>query len=266
MPGGNCAIAACAHFSSCHRLHRRDCRDCGSLPRLVRIGVLNDQSGLYADWRTGFGRSRPHDLAVRCSASRSRPCSPITRINPMSARLSRGNGSISARSIWRSVSTTPPALAVEQLAAERNKIAIAGAVGSMAFTGKSRTANEASWIYDSYALTTSLAKANRRRRTRHLVLHHGRLCVGHSLEADARRRRAGRRRQGARERAITPLIRRISARTRCRRRRRAEGHRLRQWRRRHGQRHQQATGSGSTKNETTVALPAIISDVHSMEL
>ena len=49
------------------------------------------------------------------------------------------------------------ALAVEQLAAERNRIAIAGAVGSMAFTGKACTPTEASWMYDSYALTTSLA-------------------------------------------------------------------------------------------------------------
>src|SRR5262249_57829704 len=51
------------------------------------------------------------------------------------------------------------ALAVEQLAAADNRIAIAGAVGSTAFTGKSCTRNEASWVYDSYALTTNLAKS-----------------------------------------------------------------------------------------------------------
>jgi branched-chain amino acid transport system substrate-binding protein len=77
------------------------------------------------------------------------------------------------------------ALAVEQLAAERNRIAIAGAVGSTAFTGKACTPNEASWIYDSYALTTSLAKA---------IVAEGRdtwffitvdYTFGHSLEADA---------------------------------------------------------------------------------
>ena len=77
------------------------------------------------------------------------------------------------------------ALAVEQLAAERNRIAIAGAVGSTAFTGKACTATEASWIYDSYALTTSLARS---------VVAEGRdtwffltvdYAFGHSLEADA---------------------------------------------------------------------------------
>jgi branched-chain amino acid transport system substrate-binding protein len=77
------------------------------------------------------------------------------------------------------------ALAVEQLAAEHNRIAIAGAVGSTAFTGKSCTPTEASWIYDSYALTTSLARS---------VVAEGRdswffltvdYAFGHSLEADA---------------------------------------------------------------------------------
>jgi branched-chain amino acid transport system substrate-binding protein len=51
------------------------------------------------------------------------------------------------------------ALAVEQLAAEHNRIAIAGAVGSTAFAGKACTPTEASWIYDSYALTTGLARS-----------------------------------------------------------------------------------------------------------
>jgi branched-chain amino acid transport system substrate-binding protein len=77
------------------------------------------------------------------------------------------------------------ALAVEQLAAEYNRIAIAGAVGSTAFTGKNCTANEASWVYDSYALTTSLAKS---------IVAEGRdtwffitvdYAFGHSMEADA---------------------------------------------------------------------------------
>src|ERR1700683_5323617 len=77
------------------------------------------------------------------------------------------------------------AAAVEQLAAERNRIAIAGAVGSTAFTGKACTPTEASWLYDSYALTTSLARS---------VVAEGRdtwffvtvdYAFGHSLEADA---------------------------------------------------------------------------------
>ena len=68
---------------------------------------------------------------------------------------------------------------------ERDRIAIAGAVGSTAFTGKACTPTEASWIYDSYALTTSLARS---------VVAEGRdtwffltvdYAFGHSLESDA---------------------------------------------------------------------------------
>jgi branched-chain amino acid transport system substrate-binding protein len=77
------------------------------------------------------------------------------------------------------------ALGVEQLAAQYNKIAIAGAVGSTAFTGKNCTPNEASWIYDSYALTTSLARsavAEGRDTWFFITVDY---AFGHSLEADA---------------------------------------------------------------------------------
>jgi branched-chain amino acid transport system substrate-binding protein len=77
------------------------------------------------------------------------------------------------------------ALAVEQLAADKNRIAIAGAVGSTAFTGKSCTPTEASWIYDSYALTTSLARslvAEGRDSWFFITVDY---AFGHSLEADA---------------------------------------------------------------------------------
>jgi branched-chain amino acid transport system substrate-binding protein len=58
-------------------------------------------------------------------------------------------------------------------------------VGSTAFTGKNCTPNEASWIYDSYALTTSLAKsavAEGRDTWFFITVDY---AFGHSLEADA---------------------------------------------------------------------------------
>src|SRR6202043_1661809 len=77
------------------------------------------------------------------------------------------------------------ALAVEQLAFERNRIAIAGAVGSTAFTGKNCTPNEASWIYDSYGLTTSRAKAPVPEARDPWFFVTVDYTFGHSLEADA---------------------------------------------------------------------------------
>jgi branched-chain amino acid transport system substrate-binding protein len=79
------------------------------------------------------------------------------------------------------------ALAVEQIAAQKNRIAIAGAVGSTAFTGKNCTPTEASWLYDSYALTTTLARSvvGRGQDTWFFITVD--YAFGHSLEADAAR-------------------------------------------------------------------------------
>jgi branched-chain amino acid transport system substrate-binding protein len=51
------------------------------------------------------------------------------------------------------------ALAVEQVALQKDRIAIAAAVATTAFTGKNCTPNEASWLHDSYALTNTLARS-----------------------------------------------------------------------------------------------------------
>ena len=124
--------------------------------------------------------------AVRCSASRSRSTvADHQNKADIGAAIARRWFDAEHVDMAIGFDNSSVALAVEQLAAERNRIAIAGAVGSTAFTGKACTATEASWIYDSYALTTSLAGA---------VVAEGRdtwffltvdYAFGHSLEADA---------------------------------------------------------------------------------
>jgi len=141
---------------------------------VVRIGVLNDQSGLYADLG-GPGSVVAARMAVE-DAGGTVLGKPVEIVFADHQNKS---------DIGAAFDNSAVALAVEQLAAERNRIAIAGAVGSTAFTGKACTPTEASWIYDSYALTTSLAKS---------IVAEGRdtwffitvdYAFGHSLEADA---------------------------------------------------------------------------------
>jgi branched-chain amino acid transport system substrate-binding protein len=157
---------------------------------VVRIGVLNDQSGLYADLGgpgavvaarmavEDFGGSvlgKPVEIVVADHQNKADIGAAIARrwfdAEKVDVAIGFDNSSV--------------ALAVERLAAEHNRIAIAGAVGSTAFTGKACTPTEASWLYDSYALTTSLARS---------VVAEGRdtwffvtvdYAFGHSLEADA---------------------------------------------------------------------------------
>jgi hypothetical protein len=157
---------------------------------IVKIGVLNDQSGLYADLggpgsaiaarmavedAGGTVLGKPVEIAVADHQNKADIGAAIARRWFDAERVDMAIG----------FDNSSVALAVEQLAAERNRIAIAGAVGSTAFTGKACTATEASWIYDSYALTTSLARS---------VVAEGRdtwffltvdYTFGHSLEADA---------------------------------------------------------------------------------
>jgi branched-chain amino acid transport system substrate-binding protein len=157
---------------------------------VVRIGVLNDQSGLYADLG-GPGSVVAARMAVE-DAGGTVLGKPVEIV--FADHQNKADIGVAVARQWFDTGkvdmaigfdNSAVALAVEQLAAEKNRIAIAGAVGSTAFTGKSCTPTEASWVYDSYALTTSLAKS---------IVAEGRdtwffitvdYAFGHSLEADA---------------------------------------------------------------------------------
>ena len=157
---------------------------------VVRIGVLNDQSGLYADLG-GPGAVVAARMAVE-DAGGTVLGKPVDIV--FADHQNKSDIGVAVARQWFEIGkvdmaigfdNSAVALGVEQLAAEKNRIAIAGAVGSTAFTGKSCTPTEASWVYDSYALTTSLAKS---------IVAEGRdtwffitvdYAFGHSLEADA---------------------------------------------------------------------------------
>ncbi|WP_024511788.1 ABC transporter substrate-binding protein [Bradyrhizobium sp. ARR65] len=157
---------------------------------VVKIGVLNDQSGLYADLG-GSGSVAAARMAVE-DAGGAVLGKPIEVV--FADHQNKADVGVAVARRWFEdeqvdmaigFDNSAVALAVEQLAASHNRIAIAGAVGSTAFTGKNCTPNEASWIYDSYALTTSLAKS---------IVAEGRdtwffitvdYAFGHSMEADA---------------------------------------------------------------------------------
>ena len=157
---------------------------------VVKIGVLNDQSGVYADLG-GPGEVTAARMAVEDAGGSvlGKPVEIVVADNQNKADV----GVAIARRWFEDENVdmvigfdnSAVALAVEQLAASHDRIAIASAVGTTAFTGKDCTPTEASWLYDSYALTTSLAKS---------IVAEGRdtwffitvdYAFGHSMEADA---------------------------------------------------------------------------------
>jgi branched-chain amino acid transport system substrate-binding protein len=238
---------------------------------VVRIGVLNDQSGLYADLG-GPGSVTAARMAVE-DAGGSVLGKPIEIVfadhqnkSDIGAAIARQWFDVGKVDMAIGFDNSAVALAVEQLAAERNRIAIAGAVGSTAFTGKNCTPNEASWVYDSYALTTSLAKstvAEGRDTWFFITVDY---AFGHSLEADATAavQAAGGKVLGS---VRHPLN--TSDFSSYLLQAQASGAKVVAFANGGGDMVnaiKQANEFGLTKNQSTVALLIFISDVHSMEL
>ena len=238
---------------------------------VVKIGVLNDQSGLYADLG-GPGSVVAARMAVEDFGGTvlGKPVEIV-----FADHQNKSDVGVAIAREWFEVGNvdmaigfdhSAVALGVEQLAHEKNRIAIAGAVGSTAFTGKSCTPTEASWIYDSYALTTSLAKA---------IVAEGRdswffitvdYAFGHSLEADATAavKAAGGKVLGSVRHPLNTadfssyLL-----------QAQASGAKVVAFANGGGDMvnaTKQANEFGLTKNQTIVSLLVFISDVHSMEL
>jgi branched-chain amino acid transport system substrate-binding protein len=157
---------------------------------VVRIGVLNDQSNVYADLG-GQGSviaarmaiddvgdkvlGKPIDLVVADHQSKADVGAAIARqwfdSDKVDMVIGFDNSSV--------------ALAVEQVAFQKNRIAIASAIGTTAFTGKDCTPNEAAWVYDAYALTQTLARSVVKRGQDTWFFITVDYSLGYSLEADA---------------------------------------------------------------------------------
>ncbi len=128
----------------------------------VRVGVLTDMSSLYAD-SIGPGSVIAARMAAEDAggAVLGRPVEILPADNQNKADI----GSAIARRWYDQedvgmivgLDNSSVALAVEQLAREHDRIAIAIAVGTNDFTGKFCTPTALSWNYDSYALTHSVA-------------------------------------------------------------------------------------------------------------
>jgi branched-chain amino acid transport system substrate-binding protein len=157
---------------------------------VVRIGVINDQSSLYAD-AGGHGSVIAAQMAVEDAGGKvlGKPVDVVFADHQNKAdiavNIAREWFDVGKVDMAIGFDNSAVALAVEKLAADKDRIAIAGAVGSTAFTGKQCTPNEASWIYDSYALTTSVAKALVAEGHDSWFFITVDYAFGYSLEADA---------------------------------------------------------------------------------
>ena len=157
---------------------------------LVRIGVLNDQSGVYADLG-GAGSIIAAHMAVEDVSGKvlGKPIDIVVAEHQSEADV----GAAIARQWFDydkvdmviGFDNSSVALAVEQVAFQKNRIAIAGGVATTAFTGKNCTPNEASWLHNSYSLTNTLARSMVGRGEDTWFFVTVDYTFGYSLEADA---------------------------------------------------------------------------------
>jgi branched-chain amino acid transport system substrate-binding protein len=159
---------------------------------VVRIGVLNDQSSIYADFG-GPGSVVAARMAVEDAGRKvlGRPVEILVADHQgkadVGASIARQWFDTGQVDLAIGFDNSSVALAVEQVAAQKNRIAIAGAVATMDFTGKNCTPNAAAWLHDAYALTTTLARSVVGRGGDTWFFVTVDYAFGHSMEAEATR-------------------------------------------------------------------------------
>jgi branched-chain amino acid transport system substrate-binding protein len=129
----------------------------------LKIGVMNDMSGVYADYQ-GVGSVVAAKLAVDdYSAKLGVPVEIISADHQNKPDV----GSAIARrwfdedgvDVIMDLPNSAVALAVVNVVAEKNKAAIGSGAGTSALTGAKCSKNFIHWTYDTYALGTGLGNA-----------------------------------------------------------------------------------------------------------
>ncbi|MEE7493890.1 ABC transporter substrate-binding protein [Methylobacterium oryzae] len=137
-------------------------------PIRVRVGILNDMSGVYAD-TGGKGSVVAAQMAVEDFARTD----PDVQVEIVSAdhQNKPDVGAAVARQWYDrdgvdailDVPTSSVALAVSQVTREKNKVFIDSGAGTTELTGKQCSPNTIQWTYDTYALAHGTAGAMLRR-------------------------------------------------------------------------------------------------------
>ncbi|MDF2600290.1 MAG: transporter substrate-binding protein [Methylobacterium brachiatum] len=137
-------------------------------PIRVKVGVLNDMSGVYSD-TGGPGSVVAARLAIEDFAKDSATTGAEVRVELVSAdhQNKPDVGAAIARQWYDrdgvdaifDVPTSSVALAVSQVTREKNRIFIDSGAGTTDLTGKACSPNTIQWTYDTYALAHGTAGA-----------------------------------------------------------------------------------------------------------
>lgn len=166
--------------------------------RKIRIGILNDLSGIYADYQ-GRGSAIAAEMAAEeFGAVRGMAVEVIAADHQnkpdIGAQLARRWFDQDGVDVIMDVPNSAIALAVAELAREKNKVFIGSGAGTSELTGPRCTPNTVHWTYDTYALGHSLGRAVVQQGGRRWFILTADYAFGYDLEqrmADAVRAAGG---------------------------------------------------------------------------
>ena len=132
--------------------------------KVIRIGVLNDQSSLYADL-TGQGSVVAAKLAIEDSGIEKRGykveivSADHQNKADVGSNITRKWFDVDKVDAILDVPNSAVALAVNTITKEKNKVFIVSGAATSDLTGKACTANTVHWTYDTWALANGTGKA-----------------------------------------------------------------------------------------------------------
>src|SRR3954452_15971042 len=132
--------------------------------KAIKIGVLNDQSGLYADL-AGQGSVIAAKMAVQEMGGKvgDTPVEVIFADHQnkpdVGSSIARQWYDADGVDVIADVPHSATALAVAQVVKDKNKVFLASGPGSSDLTGKACSPNTVHWTYDTYALANTTGKA-----------------------------------------------------------------------------------------------------------
>ena len=136
----------------------------GAQEKPIRIGILNDQSGVFADYQ-GEGSVIAARMAVEDAGGKAGgvPVEVVSADHQNKTDIGLG---IARRwfdqdgvDVVMDVPNSAIALGVSTLAREKNKVLIGSGAGTAELTGRQCSPNTIHWTYDTWALGHGLAKA-----------------------------------------------------------------------------------------------------------
>ncbi len=167
----------------------------GGMPALaesdgtVRVGVLNDMSGVYADFQ-GPGSVTAAQLAAEDFAKRSKRKVEILSADhqnkpDIGAAIVRRWLDVDGVDMVIDVPNSAVALAVADIVREKNKVFIGSGAGTALLTGAKCSPNTVHWTYDTWSLGHTVARGVSQQGGKSWFFITADYAFGHDLEKQA---------------------------------------------------------------------------------